>query len=298
MEALGTRGGAPWEPLGGASGEPDPEFLARLAVVIAARGLRQVRSLIEGGLQAWKEHFAGLSADKKQEVVELARELADRDMKLLVAGDECWPAQLSDLSAAPPYLFAYGNVALLSEPAVGLCGSRGASQRGLEAARYCGEVVAERGWHVVSGYARGVDSETHVAALRAGAGTVIVLAEGILRFRRKKIFSEVPFDESAILALSQFPPTQRWTAGAAMARNALIVGLGRALVVIEAGEKGGTLDAGRKGLQLARNVFALEFADGPRPGNRVLVSEGAVPLATRGELREALDALGRVAQAP
>lgn len=239
------------------------------------------------------EHYAGLPVDSRQQVMGLAAELADRHIKLLVAGDECWPAQLSDLPAAPPYLFAYGNVALLSEPAVGLCGSRSASQRGLDAARYCGEVVAEQGWHVVSGYARGVDSETHAAALRAGAGTVIVLAEGILGFRRKKMFSSLPFDERTILALSQFPPTQRWTAGGAMTRNALIVGLGRALVVIEAGEKGGTLDAGRKGLRLARKVFALEFADGPRPGNQVLVNEGAIPLATRGDLREALGALGR-----
>lgn len=291
MSPLQTRGQAPWEPLGEAPDELTPEFLARLAVVVAAGGLRQVRTLVAEGACAQAEHYAKLSASKRQQITDLGWVLANRDVKLLLSGDECWPAQLADLPTAPPYLFAYGNLALLSEPAVGLCGSRGASERGLDAARYCGEVVAERGWHVVSGYARGVDSEAHLAALRAGAGTVIVLAEGILGFRRKRMFSAVPFNDTTVLVLSQFPPTQRWTAGAAMTRNALIVGLGLALVVIEAGERGGTLDAGRKGLRLARRVFALEFADGPRPGNQVLVDEGAVPLATRGDLREALDAL-------
>jgi DNA processing protein len=122
--------------------------------------------------------------------------------------------------------------------------------------------------------------------------TVIVLAEGIVHFRRKRAFDGLPFNSGTVLVLSQFPPTQRWTAGAAMTRNGLIVTLGRALVVIEAGERGGTLAAGHQAIRLSQPVFALEFSDGPRLGNQQLFGDGAQALRSRGQLLAALDQLG------
>ena len=77
-----------------------------------------------------------------------------------------------------------------------------------------------------------------------------------------------------------------------MARNHLIFGLGRALVVIEAGEKGGTLAAGRDALKRGRPVFVLNFDDKTPPGNRLLIDAGARPVSSRHELGRALDALG------
>lgn len=78
-----------------------------------------------------------------------------------------------------------------------------------------------------------------------------------------------------------------------MMRNAIIAGLGLALVVIEAGERGGTLDAGLKGLELNRPVLALAFLSGQRAGNAILVGKGARPVVSA--LREAIDAIRRVA---
>ena len=162
-----------------------------------------------------------------------------------------------------------------------MCGSRNVAARGVEAARLCGEEVAKSGWHIISGYAKGVDTETHLAALRAGAGTVIVLAEGILHFRQKRVFNEVPFDDERVLVLSQFGPEVRWNVGAAMTRNAVIATLGEALVVVEAGATGGTLDAGKRALAMGKNVFALEFNGETPAGNQILLGMGAKPLTSR-----------------
>jgi DNA processing protein len=75
-----------------------------------------------------------------------------------------------------------------------------------------------------------------------------------------------------------------------MARNSVIIGLSQALVVVEAQDKGGTLAAGTKALDLKRRVLALEFAENPR-GNAILLQRGAVAVRSRIELAEYLQQL-------
>jgi DNA processing protein len=265
---------------------------SRLAAIVAPPSRGATRRLLQAGSRARRQHLEDLAPDVRAPISGLARNLRADRVQIVIDEDPQWPKQLDVLPSPPAYLFARGNLELLRSPAIGMCGSRRASERGLEAARVCGEAVAERGWHVVSGYAKGVDTETHLAALRVGGNTVIVLAEGMVHFRRKRAFDGLPFNSRTVLVLSQFPPTQRWTAGAAMTRNGLIVTLGRALVVIEAGERGGTLAAGRQALGLSQPVFALEFSDGPRLGNQQLFDDGAQALRSRGQLLVALDQLG------
>jgi len=72
-----------------------------------------------------------------------------------------------------------------------------------------------------------------------------------------------------------------------MARNNVIIGLSLALVVVEAGERGGTLAAGKKALQLNKPVFTLEFAMNPR-GNAELVRRGAILIRNRAEFNARL----------
>lgn len=145
------------------------------------------------------------------------------------------------------------------------------------------------------GHARGVDVEAHIAAIAAGGSTIIVLAEGIARFRLKRALADAGIQPGSLLVLSQFPPRQGWTVGGAMTRNALIAALGLALVVIEAGETGGTLDAGLKGLDLNRPVLALSFLSGHRAGNEILQSKGARLIPSTGALRDAIAMIRRSA---
>jgi len=101
---------------------------------------------------------------------------------------------------APVLLFARGNLDLLEKPSLGFCGSRKASEKGLKAAWDIADQMARRGVNIVSGYASGVDMTTHKTALETGGSTTIVLAEGILNFKIKKVIKEL-FDESRILVL-------------------------------------------------------------------------------------------------
>lgn len=258
--------------------------LRRLA--LSAVGMRRAREALRDGRGRclWDE----LDEPQQEELRALADELDRRGVRMLLPVDPAWPAVLNTLPKPPMYLFVWGAIELLSEPGIGICGSRAASERGLEAARACGREAAKLAMTVVSGYAKGVDTEAHLAALEAGASTTIVLAEGILQFRQKRVFAKVGLDPDRVLVVSQFPPKQRWSAGSAMTRNGVICALGLALVVVEARESGGTLEAGRLALEVGRPVYALQFGDDAPAGNLSLFDRGAQRLTSTGQLNAVL----------
>lgn len=263
-----------------------PAAIRRLSATIP--GLRVARTALTSD-ECTAAHWDALDEESREHAERLAHELHENGIGLLTALDDAWPAALDDLPTPPAFLFYRGNLELLEQPAIGICGSRHATERGLRAARAVGRESGANGMPVISGYARGVDTETHLAGLQRGAGTVIVLAEGITHFRIKRAFRETGLPTDRTLVLSQFPPTQRWTAGAAMTRNGVICALGKAMVVVEAGETGGTLNAGRQAMKLPRPVLALQFGDDETPpGNRVLFDEGALRISSTGELRAAI----------
>jgi DNA processing protein len=263
----------------------DQRFIARVAATNG--GVRLARSVLVSD-DALSKHWSTLPPSAQDEATRMAVELEARGCRILTPGDDAWPSELDVLATPPPFLYAWGELGLLGEPAIGMCGSRDASKRGLKAARTAGEEAARLGMHVISGYARGVDTETHLAALGQGAGTVIVLAEGILHFRVKRVFRDRGITPDRVLVLSQFAPEQRWSAGAAMTRNGIICALGRALVVVEARDRGGTLNAGRQALKVGRPVMALQLGDETPAGNQLLFDEGAERVGSTGQFRVAL----------
>lgn len=225
------------------------------------------------------DQFSRFVADKGTPA--LAQSLKDEDVRLLSAADVDYPQVLRETlkGKAPPLIYCRGNIELLSAAAVGFCGSRKASQKGLETAHDCADQLARHGLNIVSGYAAGVDTTAHIAALAAGGTTSIVLPEGILQFRLKKEFQQV-WDWNRAIVISQFEPTSPWSVHNAMARNAVICALSRAVILIEAGTIGGSIAAGRTSLELGVPLFAPVYEGMPESaaGNRLLLEEGALPL--------------------
>lgn len=219
--------------------------------------------------------------------------LCKRDIDVMFIGDDLYPRRLAEAPGSPPLLFFRGDPTILAEEGVGMCGSRHVTELGLQAAQRCGQEAAGEGFVVMSGYARGVDMATHVAALETHGKTVIVLAEGINHFKVKKDLPKELVTPESVCVVSQFPPSQPWTAGGAMTRNAVIVGLGLALIVVEAGEKGGTLAAGEHALKVGRPVLVLDFGSATPAGNRLLLEAGGRPVSDKDELVAVLRELRR-----
>jgi DNA processing protein len=227
----------------------------------------------------WSE--SGVESLEEAKASEQLDALEEQGVEIRVRWRPGYPKRLERAlgNDAPPVLFVWGNDALLESPGIGFCGARDASDLGVRAATACAAALAKAGVNVVSGYAKGVDTAAHRAALESGGTTTIVLAEGILGFRTKRELAAI-IDEGKVVVVSQFPPGLPWAAHNAMERNATICGLANALVVIEAGDSGGTLAAGRKALEIDMPLYVIDYGElhAAAPGNRTLLKEGGHPV--------------------
>jgi DNA processing protein len=167
-----------------------------------------------------------------------------------------------------------GNLSLLNQPTIAIIGSRHSSDKGLNLAARIAAAVAEIGGSVASGYAKGVDTAAHLGALRAQGTTIFVLPFGIAHFTIKTELREY-VSSLNFLAVSQFPSRQPWFASAAMKRNRLICAIADAVVVVEAGESGGTVDGARVAVEMKRPLYVVRYSSAPpsASGNEILLSQ-------------------------
>lgn len=205
-------------------------------------------------------------------------ELERRSVHALSVLDPAYPETLKRAlgDEAPLLLLCAGNLELLSKKGVGFCGSREATEKGMATAWNSADLLARKGVNIVSGFAAGVDMNAHRAALKAGGTTTVVLAEGLLRFRVKREIRD-EWDETRTLVLSEFGPDLPWSVSHAMQRNRTICGLSRAMVLIEARNSGGSIQAGRDCLRLGLPLFAAVYEGMPdsATGNEDLLQQGA-----------------------
>lgn len=205
--------------------------------------------------------------------------------------DSEYPTQLNHIIGGAP-LHAIGNKRLLERPAIGICGSRNASDNALATAHLVGLEAAKRGLVTVSGYARGVDRLAHKGALEGGGATIAVLPQGIDSFRIVKELEPLIDPSDNFLAVSMFEPDSVWTSWRAMTRNKVIVGLSLGLLVIEARERGGTIHAAFECVRQGKPLWAVAYSSqtAGREGNRKLLSAAAIPIRHRADLSAALEA--------
>lgn len=195
---------------------------------------------------------------------------------MLLHGRAGYPAALGDIADAPPVLWAKGDTDLLARSGVALVGARNASSLGLRMARRLGTALGEAGQVVVSGLARGIDAEAHAAALPTG--TVAVMAGGV-----DVIYPEENARLAAEIAqrgclISEQPMGMVPQARHFPLRNRLIAGLSRAVVVVEAAARSGSLITARDALDLGRDVLAVPGHpfDARAAGCNMLIRDGAV----------------------
>ncbi len=196
---------------------------------------------------------------------------------VLTLADEAYPALLRQIPAAPILLYAKGNTALLSAPAIAIVGSRHASAQGRANAAAFARAFSGAGMAVVSGLALGIDAAAHEGALDGPGGTVAVLGTGIDRVypNRHLALAHRIADHGCLL--SEFPLGHPVRSENFPRRNRLISGLCRATVVVEAALKSGSLITARFANEQGRDVFALPGSiHAPlAKGCHALIREGA-----------------------
>jgi DNA processing protein len=176
-------------------------------------------------------------------------------------------------------LLVRGNADLLRTATVGIVGSRKASLKGVGAAQDCAGQLAKLGITVVSGYANGIDMASHKAALEAGGATIVVLAEGIERFRLEREIAAA-WDWERALVVSEYPPNAAWSVKQAMQRNGTICDLSKAVIVAEAQRNSGTMNTVRQCLKMKIPLFVVTYEnmEDLAGGNALAIEMGGRPL--------------------
>ena len=174
----------------------------------------------------------------------------------LAPDDPRYPARLAELSPAPS-LWVRGALEDADALAIAIVGSRRATPYGLEVAGGLARDLAARGVTIVSGFARGIDSAAHRAALGAGGRTVAVLGCGIdvaYPPENRQLADEVVARGALV---TQFPPGTAPLPYHFPTRNRTLAALVLGVVVVEAAERSGSLSTAGFAADLGREVYAV-----------------------------------------
>ncbi|HWI17798.1 MAG TPA: DNA-processing protein DprA [Vicinamibacterales bacterium] len=198
-------------------------------------------------------------------------------MDCIHLGNTDYPPLLAEISDPPKCIWTRGDRRALSGIAVAVIGARAASREGLLAAGEIAGDLARAGIVVVSGMARGVDSAAHNAALDCGGLTIAVLGTGIDRVYPAENDVLAERIASKGLLITEFPPGAAPEDWHFPRRNRIISGLSKAVVVVEAREKSGSLITARLAADQGRDVMAVPgtVVGGRNRGANALLRDGA-----------------------
>jgi DNA processing protein len=211
----------------------------------------------------------------------LRRRCNSRNVTALCRCDERYPATVTDLTDAPAVLYIHGELArferALAPERVAIVGARRATEYGLQQARGLGRGLAAAGLTVVSGMALGVDAAAHAGALEADGITVAVLACGpdvAYPASKRRLHARIVASGAVVAELPPGTPPRRWCFPA---RNRIIAALAQATVVVEAGERSGSLITAGQAADLGREVAAVPgLVTAPlATGTNALIADGA-----------------------
>ena len=199
-----------------------------------------------------------------------------------------YPAALAALDSAPPILTYRGDLSIGARPAVAIVGARNASAAAVKLARQFASELAEAGYVVVSGLARGIDGAAHQAAL--GGGTIGVIASGIdIAYPPEHAALQEAVASQGLL-LAEQPPGTDPLARHFPARNRIIAGLAAGTLVVEAAPKSGSLITARLAGEAGREVMAIPGSplEARAQGCNQLIREGAVLVQSAADVIELL----------
>jgi DNA processing protein len=244
---------------------------ARAVLEASAAELQDVPYV--GGKVARAVEQALHSADTAAERERMAR----HHVTLLALCSGGYPAVLANIADPPHLLYIRGTLEARDANAVAVVGSRQCTAYGRRVAERLAGDLARAGYTVISGLARGIDSCAHRGALQAGGRTLAVLAGGLSRIyppEHKDLASEVA---AAGALLSEAAMEMEPMAGMFPARNRIISGLARGVVIVEANEKSGALITAHHAAEQGREVFAVPGpVDSPASeGTLALLRQGA-----------------------
>ena len=226
--------------------------------------------------------------EKAEKEIELAKK---NNVKILSYLDENYPQELKNIHAPPPILYCKGDINLLNfQDKIAVVGTRKPSSYGKKVSEFLVKELVENEILVVSGLARGIDSIVHRTALENNGKTVAVIGNGIdvvYPSENRRLYEKI-FENGLVVTEFQFgekPEAKNFPK-----RNRIISGLSKGVVVVEAGERSGSIITANFALEQGKEVFAVPsniFSIKSR-GCHYLIKNGAYPVETADDIIEVL----------
>ena len=208
-----------------------------------------------------------------------AGRMKEHDIRVIRQEDPHYPADLSEIDDPPPILFYQGDLSCLSRRIIAMVGSRAASYAGLKATSALARDLSRRGVEIVSGLACGIDAAAHQGCIEGGSPTIAVTGCGLDRVypSDNRMLRDRILERGGIL-LSEYAPGEKPAGWHFPVRNRIITGIARALVLMEARIRSGSMTSVQHALDQGRDVFVYpgDPAMEQFEGNHRLLREGAI----------------------
>jgi DNA processing protein len=257
---------------------------------ILSASLKEIAAVLGGSLaEDIERQRKQVDLDRQLRLIEKYR------VEVITQDDPAYPLNLKNIFDPPLVLFLRGKLLPQDSLAVAIVGTRLASIYGMNMAAKISGQLGERGFTLVSGGARGVDTAAHQAALSINARTIAVLGCGVDVVYPKdnaRLFEQIAQRGGLI---SEFPMGTLPLRQNFPCRNRIISGLSLGVVVIEAPQKSGALITACSALEQGREVFCVPGQAGSfnMKGSHQLLREGAKLVEDVNDIIEELGPLSR-----
>jgi len=214
--------------------------------------------------------------------------------------DADYPRLLWEIPSPPPVLYYRGQVKMSENqgqiPGIAIVGTRFPTEHGKRWTKKISMGLAKSDFTVISGLAAGIDGQAHRSCLEAGGRTIAVLGTGldlVYPPQNRQLFEEIA--EKGLI-LSEYPVGTKPDRGNFPARNRIIAGLSRAILVMEAPEKSGSLITARYANEFCRDVYTLPNSPdvAEAKGCLTLIHNGAEVILSEETLLETLGAIPKL----
>ncbi|MBT9146111.1 MAG: DNA processing protein DprA [candidate division WS2 bacterium] len=235
--------------------------------------------MITNFLRTWRN--ANLDAYNSE-----VKRLLDNGINIISYEDKAYPKKLKMIRDPPLVLFHRGSL-MDFDNCVAIIGTRNPSDFGRQSAREISRDIAQKGYTIASGLAKGIDTGAHYGALDAGGKTIAVLGTNIETIYPKENMNlSVDITKSGAL-LSEMSPSQQTKKFSFVQRNRIISGISKCLLVIESGSTPGTFWQVKLALDQRCKVFVLKYRGYDEPSVRrfrELIKLGGVPFSSSEEV--------------
>lgn len=209
------------------------------------------------------------------------------NIKILKYTEEKYPPLLKEIPDHPFLIYYKGNIEYDSEKSIAIVGTREPDQIGITNTKVFTKELVKNGFTIISGLAKGIDTEAHKETLLNKGKTFAVLGCGIDRVYpalHKDIVRKILDNDGCII--SEYPPgtpPKKWYFPR---RNRIIVGLAKGVLIVQSPKRSGSLISAFLSADYSRDLFVVSPLknNNKEEGNQMLIDQGGIEIKTPSQI--------------